>query len=174
MRGPLHIKPLIYLIPAGLFGILLFATCSGRADDAAAYNDSIISHQSKIISAFDMMDATLSDTASSVEKLEYAHVFLKDQVHNSIMALDSIGPFRKDPSLQKAARMLFYEYENMAGFEYNNLLQISLKPPYSITTAVMDSVKTLQDQLKIRSKKAQEAFTEEQVRFGKKYHLVFE
>jgi hypothetical protein len=163
-----------YLLCLGVVLAFLLVTCSKRSDEAALYNDSIVDHQDMIIQSFDVLDSTLSDSATSETLLYAAHNNLLHRIDNSILALDSIGPFRKDPSLMKAARNLFLSYNQIAEIHYSKLFQIKLMPSASITQAIVDSTAVIHATIKHLSENAQNSFLQEQAAFGKKYHLKFE
>ncbi|MDZ4751204.1 MAG: hypothetical protein SGI87_06275 [Flavobacteriales bacterium] len=152
----------------------LLINCSKHSDEAAVYNDSIVEHQEKIVVAFDALDSTLSDSSSVPTSIVDAHAALTHQIQNSVLALDSIGPFRKDPSLQKAARSLFTAYGRMAEDPYARLIHIRLLAPSSITQSTIDTSLSLHHQIKWLSEESQLSFLQEQTAFGKKYHLEFE
>jgi hypothetical protein len=158
----------------GIFLAFLLATCSNRSDEAALYNDSIVDHQDMIIESFDVLDSTLSDSSTSETTLNAAHNTLIHRIDNSILALDSIGPFRKDPSLMKAARNLFLSYNQIAEIHYSKLYQIKMLPVTQITQAIIDSTAVVHATIKHLSENAQNSFLQEQAAFGKKYHLKFE
>jgi hypothetical protein len=163
-----------YMLCLGIISAFLFATCSKRSDEAALYNDSIVDHQDAIIQSFDVLDSTLADSSTSETLLNAAHYNLIHRIDNSILALDSIGPFRKDPSLMKAARSLFLSYNQLAEIHYSKLYQIKLLPVAKITEAIIDSTAVIHATIKQLSENAQNSFLQEQAAFGKKYHLKFE
>ena len=86
---------------------MLVAGCSNRAERAAEYNDSIIGYQKQIIAAFDIMDSTFRDTGATKDLVDFAYANLQSKVKLGILALDSVGSFQKDPSMQLAAKELF-------------------------------------------------------------------
>ena len=92
----------------------------------------------------------------------------------SILALDSIGPFQTDPSLQLSAKELFRTYEALVDFEYKKLVEIKLLPAESVDIAIVDSNLAIQDRISIQSRIAQERFYKAQEEFGKKYNIEFE
>lgn len=153
---------------------LALMACRSSAERAADYNDSIVDQQLHIINAFDVMDSTLNDTLVRTERLDYAHMNLQTTIKRGLLALDSIGSFRKDPSLELAAKTLFKAYDEVAGNEYRLLMDIKKLSPELITQAVSDSSMAIQQRVLDKSKQAQELFLKEQEAFGEKYHLQFE
>jgi len=154
--------------------VFSFTACQNRAERAAEYNDSIIQYQKSIIDAFDMMDSTFRDTNSTREMVGYAYANLQSKVKLSILSLDSIGSFQKDPSLQLSARELFRAYDEMADVDYKKLVEIKLLPAESVDVAIADTNYAIQSHIHMQSKNAQEKFLRAQEEFGKKFHLEFE
>lgn len=153
---------------------LFLASCSTRSEQAAEYNDSIIGYQKSIIDALVMMDSTFADSNAVREKVGYSFATLQSRVKLAILALDSIGPFQKDPSLQLSARELFKNYEEMIDNDYKKLVEIKLLPAESVNVAIVDSNFAIQSHIHLQSKIAQDKFLQAQGEFGKKYHLDFE
>jgi hypothetical protein len=174
-EGYVRYRPtyVVYIICSGLALAFMLATCSKHSDEAAAYNDSIVSHQDLIIQSFDVLDSALTDSSSTEVILKSAHNNLLERIDNSVLALDSIGPFRKDPSLMKAARTLFISYNQMAETHYEKLCKIHQLPENMITQAIVDSTESIHNAIKRLSQDAQNAFLKEQEAFGKKYRLTF-
>lgn len=162
---------LIYLI---IFASLTLAACSGKGERAGRYNDEIIGYQESIVAALDDFDSLLRDTNSTEDRLGYAYATLQSSVKHGILALDSIGPFQKDPSLQLAARELFRDYEKLIDGEYKKLLEVKLLPAEMITNVVADTTYSIQQRIHTTSKISQSKFLGFQAEFGKKYHLEFE
>ena len=104
--------------------------------------------------------------------MNYAN--LQASVKRSILALDSIGPFQEDPSLQLSAKELFRSYEALVDVEYKKLVEIKLLPAESVNMAIVDSNLAVQERIFTMSKIAQERFYKAQEEFGKKYNLEFE
>jgi hypothetical protein len=163
----------VFMICLGISLAFMLARCSRHSDEAAAYNDSIVGHQEMIIQSFDILDSALTDSSSSELILSSAHKDLIQRIDNSVLALDSIGPFRKDPSLMKAARSLFLSYNQMAESHYTKLYEIHQLPDNMITQAIVDSMALIHATIKRVSEDAQNAFLKEQEAFGKKYRLSF-
>ena len=153
---------------------LCLSACSGKGERAGRYNDEIIGYQESIVSSLDDFDSLLRDTNSTEDRLEYAYATLQSSVKRGILALDSIGPFQKDPSLQLAARELFRDYEKMIDIEYKKLLEVKLLPDDMITNSVADTTYSIQQRIHTTSKVSQSKFLGFQAEFGKKYHLEFE
>lgn len=155
--------------------IVLFAqACNSPAERAANYNDRIIGEQKAIVDGLVIMDSTFSDTNATKEWVDLNYANLQAQVKRSILALDSIGPFQTDPSLQLFAKELFRSYEALVDFEYKKLVEIKLLPVESVDVAIVDSNLAIQDRISIQSRIAQERFYKAQEEFGKKYNLEFE
>lgn len=163
-----------YNLIFGLIVMMFFAACSGKDEKAGRYNDEIISYQESIVSALDMFDSLLRDTNSTEDRLEYAYARLQSSVKLGILALDSIGPFQKDPSLQLAARDLFRDYEKMIDQDYKKLLEVKLLPQDQITNVIADTTYSIQQRIHTTSKVSQSRFIGLQAEFGKKYHLELE
>ena len=157
-----------------ILGIIFLAGCTNRAERAAEYNDSIIEYQKSIVDALVLMDSTFSDTNATRDRVGYFFANLQSKVKLSILALDSIGSFQKDPSLQLSARELFRTYEELVDHEYKKLVEIKLLPAQSVDMAVVDSNLAIQSHIHLQSKIAQDKFLKAQEEFGKKFHLEFE
>jgi hypothetical protein len=157
-----------------LSAVLLFSSCANRAEKAAEYNDSIIQYQKSIVDALVEMDSTFSDTDATRDRVGYSYANLQLKVKLAIQALDSIGSFQKDPSLQLSARELFREYEELVDNDYKRLVEIELLPAESVSVAVVDSNFVIQSHIHLQSKIAQDKFLNAQEEFGKKFHLEFE
>jgi len=154
--------------------ILLFVSCGRKSEVAAEYNDRIISQQMQIIDAFELMDSTLRDTSVNMDRIDYAYSNLRARVKEGKYALDSIGPFTQDPSLQLAAKELFEAYDAMVEGEYRTLSDIHRIDPELLTSAMADSANVSASRILDRSKQIQERFMKAQDEFGKKYNLTFE
>jgi hypothetical protein len=141
---------------------------------AAEYNDSIIGLQEKIVDAIDNLDSTLNKSELTATQLDLAMTALKVDVAHSLLALDSIGSFEKDPSLKVAAQELFGQYQSFANTEYVELVRISKLPLDSINNAVVDTTIELKQRINTLAKMAQDKFMFAQIEFGKKHHLEFE
>lgn len=148
--------------------------CSSRAERAAEYNDSIINYQKSIIDALVQMDSLFADSNATRDKLGYSYANLQSRVKLAILAIDSIGPFQKDPSLQISARDLFRNYEELVDHDYKKLVEIKLLAPESVSMEVVDSNLAIQNHIHLQSKIAQDKFLNAQLDFGKKFHLEFE
>ncbi len=159
-----------------VFALLVLAItgCKNKAERAAEYNDSIIVYQKNIISALENIDSTFRDTNSNADGVERAYLKLQSQVKLSIVALDSIGSFQKDPSLQLGARDLFRQYDEVVDNEYKKLVEIKLLPASSVSMGVSDTNNAVQLRIHHLTKIAQEKFLVVQSEFGKKYHLELE
>jgi hypothetical protein len=154
--------------------VLIIASCTSRAEHAAVYNDRIIGSQKSIVDALVVMDSTFSDTNSTKDWVDLNYANLQASVKRSILALDSIGPFQEDPSLQLSAKELFRSYEALVDVEYKKLVEIKLLPAESVNMAIVDSNLAVQERIFTMSKIAQERFYKAQEEFGKKYNLEFE
>jgi hypothetical protein len=157
-----------------VIGSVLLASCAKKAEEAAEYNDSIVRNQMSIISAFDMMDSTFRDTLAPRERVEFLYANLQTQAKRGLLALDSVGSFEKDPSLQLAAKDLFKVYQSLIDHEYQQLVAIKLLPAESISVALSDSSSVVQQRIYDMSKASQDRFLKSQEDFGKKYNLRFE
>jgi hypothetical protein len=164
-------KKILFLLIATA---IILTACQSRSEKAASYNDSIIGYQKSIIDALVLMDSTFSDTNATIDRVGYSYANLQSKVKLSILALDSIGPFQKDPSLQLAARELFRSYEELIDNDYKKLIEIKLLPAESVNVAIVDSNFAIQSHIHLQSKIAQEKFLQAQMEFGKKFHLEFE
>lgn len=156
------------------FSLLFLAACTRRAEQAADYNDNIVRHQLEIIHSFDKFDSVYVDSIATKDQVEYAFVNMQSTIKRSILALDSIGPFRNDPILEVAARELFKTYDNLVANDYVVLRDIKLMPAESINVAIIDTSFSAQLRIHDMSKSAQDKFLMAQEEFGKKYHLAFE
>ncbi len=157
-----------------LLAAMVVAGCSNRAERAAEYNDSIIGYQKQIIAAFDIMDSTFRDTGATKDLVDFAYANLQSKVKLGILALDSVGSFQKDPSMQLAAKELFRQYEDLVAKEYNTLVKIKLTPSESVDQALSDTSNSVQTRIYSLSKVSQDKFLRIQKEFGKKYHLELE
>lgn len=157
-----------------LSAMIVLASCTNRAEKAAEYNDSIIQHQKSIIDALEGMDSIFVDSNATKDRVGYSYANLQSKVKLAILALDSIGSFQKDPSLQLSARDLFREYEELVDVDYKKLVEIKLMAAESVDVAVVDSNFAIQSHIHLQSKIAQERFLKAQEEFGKKFHLEFE
>jgi hypothetical protein len=166
-----RMKKIYYLLSAFLIGM---ASCQSRSEKAANYNDSIIGYQKSIVDALVLMDSTFSDTNATRDRVGYSYANLQSKVKLSILALDSVGSFQKDPSLELAARELFRSYEELVDNDYKKLVEIKLLPAESVDVAIVDSNFAIQSNIHLQSKIAQEKFLQAQMEFGKKFHLEFE
>lgn len=162
------------LISVVLVVTMLLSSCVRKSQLAAEYNDSIIGLQEKIVSAIGALDSTLNNTSLTAAQLDIAMAALKVDVKHGLLALDSIGPFEKDPSLKVAAQELFTQYDDFAQNEYKELVRISKLPLDSITNSLVDTTIVLKQRINQLAKAAQDKFMFEQIEFGKKYHLDFE
>jgi hypothetical protein len=153
---------------------MALCSCVRKSQLAAEYNDSIIGLQERIVKAIGNLDSTLSNNSLTAAQLDIAMAALKVDVNHGLLALDSIGPFEKDPSLKVAATDLFVQYESFANNEYKELVRISKMPSDSITNSIVDTTIVLKQRINQLAKAAQDKFMFEQIEFGKKYHLDFE
>jgi hypothetical protein len=153
---------------------MIVMSCASRAERAADYNDRIVGTQKSIVDALVVMDSTFSDTNATKEWVDLNYADLQARVKRAILALDSIGPFQEDPSLQLSAKELFRAYEALVDFEYKKLVEIKLLPDVSVNMAIVDSNLAVQERIFMQSKIAQERFYKAQEEFGKKYNLEFE
>jgi hypothetical protein len=153
---------------------MIVMSCASRAERAADYNDRIVGTQKSIVDALVVMDSTFSDTNTTKEWVDLNYADLQARVKRAILALDSIGPFQEDPSLQLSAKELFRSYEALVDFEYKKLVEIKLLPDVSVDMAIVDSNLAVQERIFMQSKIAQERFYKAQEEFGKKYNLEFE
>jgi hypothetical protein len=169
-----YIRHMKHRIIAGLALVLLLSACGRKAEKAAEYNNTIILRQMRVIEALDVMDSTLRDSTVSEERMDYAFANLQARVKSAVMAVDSIGSFNQDPSLQLAARELFRSYEAMTDGDYARLVAIRKLPDTAITEAVVDTNNAIILRIQEMSVKAQQKFILAQDEFGKKYHLTFE
>lgn len=165
-------KKCVYLI--FVFCASITVACTSRADRAAKYNDSIIVRQRTVITSFENMDSVFRDTSASKESVDFHYADLQRQVKLSILALDSIGPFQQDPSLQLAAKNLFRTYETIVDKDYKSLKGIKLLTSDQITQEIADSSLSIQSRVHLVSTQAQEKFLTTQMEFGKKFNLEFE
>lgn len=157
------------------FGLIIaISGCTSRAERAAEYNDSIINYQQSVIDALVQMDSLFADSNATKDKVGYSYANLQSKVKLAILAMDSIGPFQKDPLLQLSARELFRSYEELIDNDYKKLVEIKLLPAESVSMEVVDSNLMIQNHIHLQSKVAQDKFLNAQLDFGKKFHLEFE
>jgi hypothetical protein len=169
-----YIRHMKHYILAGLVLVFLLSACGRKAEKAAEYNNTLILRQMRVIEALDVMDSTLRDSTVSEERMDYAFANLQARVKSAVMAVDSIGSFNQDPSLQIAARELFRSYEAMTDGDYARLVAIRKLPDSVITEAVVDTNNAIIARIQDMSAKAQQKFILAQDEFGKKYHLTFD
>jgi hypothetical protein len=161
-------------IAVTLLWSILFSSCVHQSELAAEYNDSIIGLQEKIVTAIDGLDSTLNQPELTAAQLDMALAALKVDIAHGLLALDSIGPFEKDPSLKVAAHDLFSQYQSFANGEYQELVRISKLPLDSINNSIVDTTIVMKQRINLLAKAAQDKFLFEQIEFGKKHHLEFE
>lgn len=166
-------RSIFWIALAGVFLVML-PSCGRKAEAAAEYNDKIIARQLAVINAFELMDSTLRDTAASVDRIDYAYLSLNTKIKEAKLALDSIGSFQQDPSLQLSAKALFVDYEMLIENEYRTLSDIHRIDIELVTSAVADSANAAAQRVLEKTKEIQEKFVKAQDEFGKKYNLIFE
>jgi hypothetical protein len=157
---------------SAFFIALCFFACSSRPEQAAVYNDTIVDQQLMIVSAFQKIDSLFNDSLADKQRITQAWQNLSDAITDGQLALDSLGPFQKDPLLQNAARELFITYGQLARNDYNRLLNFKLIPPERFSPAMADSCNAIQRRIRTSSDSAQHEFIARQSEFGSKYHLT--
>jgi len=153
---------------------IMLGSCGRKSEQAADYNNALIDRQMHVVEALDMMDSTLRDSTITEDRLDYAFANLQAKVKSAVMAVDSIGPFKQDPSLQAAARQLFRSYEAMTDGDYARLVAIRKLPDSAITSDVVDTNNAIIRRLQSVSQAAQKKFILQQSEFGRKYNLSFD
>jgi len=125
--------------------------------------------------AFDDLDSTFSKPDENAEQMEYAFADLQAKIKMSKLALDSIGPFRRDPTLQKAARELFAELDIIVDTDYSKLIGlIKLPDSLRVQPEIADSQQVVQLRIEGRMGQVVNRFIEVQREFGNKYNITFE
>ncbi|MFT5185643.1 MAG: hypothetical protein ACI84C_002791 [Flavobacteriales bacterium] len=149
----------------------VFTSCEPRSQKAAEYNDSIISHQIAISDAFDALDTTFNDYVA--EDMDYAHLMLRSKIETGQRVLDTLGNFKNDDVLLKAARELFLFYEDISTAEYIEMINIMKIPDSLYSQEDQESASTVETKIISRFTGAQKEFTDIQVEFGEKYNVLF-
>ncbi|MCC6599296.1 MAG: hypothetical protein IT223_01320 [Crocinitomicaceae bacterium] len=156
-----------------ILSVVLFS-CGRKSEQAAEYNDSIIEKQMVVVQAFDFLDSMINSLSSSHDQTQYAYVNLLALERSGLLALDSIGSFQKDPSLQLAAKELFGFYITMTERDYRKLIDIKTMSHELITGDVVDTNIAITKRIREESQRAQDKFIIAQEEFGKKYNLKFQ
>lgn len=160
-----------------LAGLVLVASasCINRAEEAAEYNDCIIDYETQIMHAFDQLDSLFASPKGNEDELDYTFTNLHAKIKMSKLALDSIGPFRRDPTLQKAARELFQELDVLVDTDFRKLvLMVKLPDSLRVQPAMADSLDRLRSRIESHMNELVSNFILTQNEFGKKYNIIFE
>ena len=151
----------------------MLMACVNRAEQAAAYNDRIITYENAIMDSFDRLDSSFADHSGSFEKLDYEFASLQAKIKQSKLAIDSIGPFRHDPNLQIAARQMFSSLDNLVENDYRKLITlVKLNDSLRVQPAIADSENVIRQRIQINFSACMTDFVTVQKEFGKKYNVT--
>jgi hypothetical protein len=151
------------------------ASCINRSEQAAAYNDRIITYENKIMQSFDLLDSAFNDSSGSFEKLDHEFLRLHTTIKDSKLAIDSIGPFRHDPNLQNAARQFFASLDHLVDTDYRKLISlVKLNDSLRNLPAIADSENVIRRRIQTEFAGNMSAFIESQKAFSSKYHITLQ
>lgn len=152
-----------------LLATIVFYSCNVRAEEAAAYNDQIIAHQTDVIEAFDAMDTTLNNYIP--EEMDYALLQLEYSVASAQRGLDEVGPFKRDSGLYKASKDLFNFYENICQVEYHEIVDILRVPDSLYTLDHRARAVVLEEAIRDGFNESETAFLARQKEWAQQYNV---
>jgi len=159
-----------------IFVFLFFVICSScnnSGKDATSRNNLIVSDQIEFYRLNDKMFDLFSEDASEEMCTNYYDsltAFLRD----ALTKYDTIPPFDKDPALDVAMKGFLTTYQQLVFNEYNELLNIVVKPRYLLEASdlkILDSLYLVIDE---KQNEIDQTFIAEQESFCKKHKVQFE
>ena len=161
-------------LPLLLFVIIGATGCKDKVveteNEAAPYNDAIIMEQRKI--ADELVD--LKEALPTLDSTEILPAYddLVFQVGQSLQAVEEMGPFEEDTSLQEAAIDLFNYYHNVFEEDYGQVIAILLQDPSEITQNEKDQIDSIAAGIAEKEAIAERQFREVQQRFAREHNLL--
>lgn len=143
---------------------------TAAVNEAAAYNDSIVEQQEKIIEKIVVLNTYLEDLDSAGIATAYSD--LKQQTDQSIATISDMGAFKEDASLKNEAVNLFNFYQGIFNTEYDTIITLIYKGQEGITEedlAFIDSVSTSIEEREAMQEKDFKAVHET---FARKHNLI--
>lgn len=152
--------------------LVLSSGCDNRAEQAAAYNDRVVSLQTDLVTRLNALDSALNNL--DTEQAERLRLELLERLNVHFTALDSFGSFEEDTELIEASKNLFTAYSKVVSTDYARFIALMSLPDTQFTTDAQEEAFKLEKRLISQVDSAHEAFRLRQEAFGARYRLVFE
>jgi uncharacterized protein YpuA (DUF1002 family) len=148
------------------FSSLIFSCQTKETIKPEAYNDSIVSQQSKIARLMIDMAHASGDIAKAQELRQKA----AEQAETSLKVLERLGPYKDDNKLLVAAQNLFTFYRDICNNEFKELYELAAQAEPG-NPEVLERMKAINQQIADKEAPLDEAFAKAQKEFAEKYGI---
>lgn len=145
---------------------LIFACQTKETIKPEAYNDSIVTQQTKIARLMIDMANASSDTSKAQELRKKA----AEQAETSLKVLERLGPYKDDNKLLVAAQNLFTFYRDICNNEFKELYELAAQADQG-NPEVLERMKAINQQIADKEAPLDEAFAKAQKEFAEKYGI---
>ncbi len=154
----------------------LLSSCGPTPEEAAAYNDSIVTVQLeidvKINALIESYHNYIDEDIQTTEGIEKAYNDAMAQVDKSIQTVAGMENFAESSELKDDATKLFGTYKSLLENEYKEMMQLYALPDSSYTQEHDEKWENLNSSSISKTKEAIELFVKAQQKFVTKYKLA--
>ena len=159
-------------------GFFLFNSCVqpvARSGDKefntpVEYNDFIIDQQNAIIKRMIKLPATFDSGTDAEIRIQFDSLVRQSDI--SLLQIQKLTDYQGDSSVKLKAEKLFGFYNQIFHDEYRKMVEIFLKGDNASPADVAELNKIVKD-VRVREKALNQALTEAQVKFSKKFGFEF-
>ncbi len=159
-----------YLLYVLIFAVVAFHACNNLTDEAIKYNDHIITKQQKIVSLFNKLDSSFSDTVHKSFITNYEK--LQHEIELQIKQTDSLKPFNGSTEFKEKYKTLLQAYLEVLTTDYKKMIDWYSLPDILFTQQIADSFTQTYQNANQKIEQAVNEFIEFQNKFAKEYHFT--
>lgn len=141
----------------------------GGGSAAIKYNDRIVDCQNKII--MEILDLANSFEKSDPDQMDEKLLELQTQIDDSLAILSAMEPYDGYTRLRDGAIELIKFYKDIAGEEYQEIVEILSQPQSDITTGDYNRLQDIQRDIEDREADLDKELQEAQQEFAKMHNF---
>lgn len=160
-------KPFLHIIA---FLIIALYACTNLTDEAIKYNDHIITKQQQIVSLFNKLDSSFSDTIHKSYITNYQK--LQTEIDVQMKQIDSLHPFNGSTDFKEKYKALLQTYHEILSTNYKKMIEWYSLPDILFTQQIADSFTQTYQNANRKIEQAVNEFIEYQNKFAKEYNFT--
>ncbi|MDD5569783.1 MAG: hypothetical protein PHD97_01350 [Bacteroidales bacterium] len=163
----------IFLYFICTFAFIMFFSCNNStSNDAAKYNDSLVSLQLSIADKIDALDSTFADYKS--DKMDKAYSEAMKQVLTSIEKVNKMNAFKDEKEIKEAMLKLFETYKSVLENEYSKIIALNKLAETKFSLSDEKKVDKLSSDIDNKLDSAIVEIEKKQKEFATKYKIKLE